>query len=70
MVLKQTRNIRQDGSVEESVQVTNPQSMGIMEQLLSKIMPSSDKEDEVIVESEDVTPKKKSSTYADLEEDD
>lgn len=70
MVLKQTRNIRQDGSVEESVQVTNPQSMGIMEQLLSKIMPSSDKEDEVIVESEDVTPKKKSSAYADLEEDD
>ena len=41
-----------------------------MEQLLSKIMPSSDKEDEVIVESEDVTPKKKSSAYADLEEDD
>lgn len=69
-VLKQTRNIRQDGSVEESVQVTNPQSMGIMEQLLSKIMPSSDKEDEVVVDSEDVTPKKKSSAYADLEEDD
>lgn len=68
-VLRQSRVIRSDGSVEESVHIQNPQSGGIMEKLFSSLANSPQK-DEDIVEAEviDVTPKEKNERYQNLEE--
>lgn len=69
-VLRQSRVIRSDGSVEESVHIQNPQSGGIMEKLFSSLAHSPQK-DEDIIEAEviDVTPKEKNERYQNLEED-
>ena len=68
-VLRQSRVIRSDGSVEESVHIQNPQSGGIMEKLFSSLANSPQK-DEDIVEAEviDVTPKEKNERYQNIEE--
>lgn len=55
-VLRQTRIMRADGSQEESTQITNPQSGGILEKLFGDLVnnnPEQKEEQEII----DVTPK-------------
>ena len=61
-VLRQTRIVRADGTKEETTQITNPQSGGILEKLFGG-MTSSPKEEVVEVE----TPKK-NPRYANIEE--
>lgn len=71
-VLRQSRVIRGDGTVEESVQIQNPQSGGIMEKLFSSLAQKPTQDDEVIeadvveVQGEE---KKKNARYENLEED-
>lgn len=65
-VLRQSRVVRSDGSFEETTQITNPQSQGILEKLFNMNSPS---RDEDVVEVEDNEPKKKNSRYENLDED-
>lgn len=70
-VLRQTKVVRADGSREETVQVTNPQSGGILEKLFSNIGGNKADDtttDEVVVETEE--PKKKNARYEQTEDDD
>ena len=70
-ILRQSRIVRSDGTVEEHTQVQNPQSGGIMEKLFSSLAQSSSKDDEEdIVEADviDVTPKEKNERYQNIEE--
>ena len=74
-VLRQTKVVRADGSREETVQVTNPQSGGILEKLFSNIGGNKTEVDdttttgEVVVEAEEST-KKKNARYEQTEDDD
>ena len=68
-VLRQSRVIRSDGSVEESVHIQNPQSGGIMEKLFSSLANSPQKDEDIIdADVIDVTPKEKNERYKNLEE--
>ena len=68
-VLRQSRVIRSDGSVEESVHIQNPHSGGIMEKLFSSLANSPQKDEDIIdAEVIDVTPKEKNERYTNLEE--
>lgn len=69
-ILRQSRIVRSDGTVEEHTQVQNPQSGGIMEKLFSSLAQGSQKDDEDIVEADviDVTPKEKNKRYQNIEE--
>jgi hypothetical protein len=68
-VLRQSRVVRADGTVEESMSVQNPQSSGIMEKLFSSLANSPKDDPEEVIEAEviDVTPKK-NERYMNLEE--
>ena len=55
-VLKQTKVVRADGTREETTQITNPQSGGILEKLFSGMTTSPAPKEER--ETIDVTPKK------------
>lgn len=71
-ILRQSRIVRSDGTVEEHTQVQNPQSGGIMEKLFSSLAQNNSKDDEDdIVEADviDVTPKEKNERYQNIEED-
>lgn len=72
-VLRQSRVIRGDGTVEESVQIQNPQSGGIMEKLFSSLAQKPTQDDEDIIEADVVEvqgeEKKKNARYENLEED-
>lgn len=63
-VLKQTRVVRADGSREETTQITNPQSGGILEKLFGG-MSSSKNEEPIVAEAQPV----KNARYANIEED-
>ena len=65
-VLKQTKVVRADGTREETTQITNPQSGGILEKLFSGMTTSPAPKEER--ETIDVTPKK-NPRYENLEED-
>lgn len=65
-VLRQTRVVRADGSQEETTQVTNPQSGGILEKLFGNLTSSS--KDDNIVDADDSVPAQKNPRYANLEE--
>lgn len=69
-ILRQSRIVRSDGTVEEHTQVQNPQSGGIMEKLFSSLAQGSQKDDEDIIEADviDVTPKEKNERYQNIEE--
>lgn len=63
-VLKQTRIVRADGTQEETTQITNPQSGGILEKLFGNMTNS--KEEEIVeVESKTI---KKNARYENIEE--
>ena len=64
-VLRQTRVVRADGTKEETTQITNPQSGGILEKLFGN-MTNTPKDD--IVEVVDETPVKKNPRYENLED--
>lgn len=64
-VLRQTRVVRADGTQEETTQITNPQSGGILERLFGNITSSSKDEEVIEVES---TPVKKNPRYENIEE--
>ena len=61
-VLRQTRIVRADGTKEETTQITNPQSGGILERLFGSM---TDSPKEEVVES---TPVKKNPRYEKIEE--
>lgn len=60
-VLRQSRVVKSDGSTEETIQVTNPQSGGILERLFGGNNTSETKEKEI------EEPKTKSSVYENLD---
>ena len=62
-VLRQTRVVRADGSREETTQITNPQSGGILEKLFGNLT-SPQKDDNIV----DADPPKKNARYQNLEE--
>ena len=64
-VLRQTRIVRADGSKEETTQITNPQSGGILEKLFGNMTSSKDEEDIIEVEA---TPVKKNARYENIED--
>lgn len=64
-VLRQTRVVRADGTREETTQITNPQSGGILEKLFGNMTNDSPKEDVIEVEA---TPVKKNARYESIEE--
>lgn len=66
-VLKQTRIVRADGSQEETTQITNPQSGGILERIFGN-MTSSPPREEAVVEVDSNTPKQKNSRYENMED--
>ena len=65
-VLRQTRIVRADGTKEETTQITNPQSGGILEKLFGGMASNDSKDD--IVEVVDSEPPKKNPRYANIEE--
>ena len=65
-VLRQTRIVRADGTKEETTQITNPQSGGILERLFGS-MTDSPKEDSIVEVVDSETPKK-NPRYANIEE--
>ena len=62
-VLRQTRVVRADGSREETTQITNPQSGGILEKLFGNLT-SPQKDDNIV----DADPPKKNARYQNIEE--
>jgi hypothetical protein len=64
-VLRQTRIVRADGSREETTQITNPQSGGILEKLFGNL--TSPPEDSNIVDVDAEQPKK-NARYQNIEE--
>lgn len=70
-VLKQSRIVRSDGTIEEHTQVQNPQSGGIMEKLFGSLTQNTAKDEDDILEAEvlDVEPKEKNDRYKNIEED-
>lgn len=71
-VLRQSRIIRSDGTIEEHTQMQNPQSGGIMEKLFGSMIsrpPTPDDEDFIEADVIDVTPKEKNERYTNVEDD-
>ena len=67
-VLRQTRIVRADGSQEETTQITNPQSGGILEKLFGNMTNSGDSADaKEVIDVEPDTPKK-NARYENIEE--
>lgn len=64
-VLRQTRIVRADGTQEETTQITNPQSGGILEKLFGNMTNNNSKEEVIEVEA---TPVKKNPRYENIEE--
>jgi len=65
-VLKQTRIIRADGTHEETTQITNPQSGGILEKLFGNM--AKPEKDDNIIEVESTPVNKKNARYENIEE--
>ena len=65
-VLRQTRVVRADGSREETTQITNPQSGGILEKLFGSL--TSPQKDDNIVDADVVPEAKKNARYQNIEE--
>ena len=63
-VLRQTRVVRADGTQEETTQVTNPQSGGILEKLFGNL--TSSPKDDTIVDADPVP--KKNERYQNIKE--
>lgn len=66
-VLRQTRVVRADGSHEETTEITNPQSGGILEKLFGNISTDDSPKEDVI--EVDAVPVKKNARYENIEED-
>lgn len=68
-ILRQSRIVRSDGTVEEHTQVQNPQSGGIMEKLFSSLAQGNSKDEDTMEDVIDITPGEKNERYQNIEED-
>lgn len=67
-VLRQSRIVRSDGTVEEHTQVQNPQSGGIMEKLFNSLAQNQSDDDTDTIEAEVIGDKSKNERYINIEE--